>query len=313
MNLKLCAMFALMFLISCVDDIAGASHATANFGVINSEDVGVGTDAEPDIAFLGTKCKLNSDCEDNNPCTNEICFGTQCLYLPVQNNPECVECNQNTDCHDIPVVYGCADNKTTMKVGDSCIHGACTYQVVSLTNCEFGCGQTSCNLCATDIDCDDKNCGTADFCISGQCKHHDVGGCGGGGGDGDCATDADCNNLKNAIACPSYNIYSPTFGLYSAVAKQYTGKCLQGACEMAPFNCSDGDPNTLDKCSTSEPADQLTYTLGECIHPPLDPKYPYTECWCADVHYLCVKTSGGEVISQSKVACENGCGAMGCM
>ena len=70
--------------------------------------------------------------------------------------------------------------------------------------------------CTQDVDCDDKDCSTVDWCIAGVCKYKDVGGCGGGG---DCDADIDCDdgNICTNDSCDEtgmckYSNFDPNFG-----------------------------------------------------------------------------------------------------
>ncbi len=128
-----------------------------------------------------------------------------------------------------------------------------------------------------------------------------------------CKVDADCNGFADTVACPT-ELPGPKSELSAAVVNQFTGKCLNNNCEMIAFNCSDGDASTWDECSTTETSAIPTFKLGECTHQkPVDTDTQlYKECWCMDVNLLCITTKKGEIVSNIKTPCANGCNITQC-
>ncbi|MGY4884184.1 MAG: hypothetical protein ACP5NZ_01240, partial [Nanobdellota archaeon] len=64
-------------------------------------------------------CKSNSQCDDLNNCTRDICSKGNCSYTEISN---CVSCQENYQCEDL---NACTTNK--------CLNGICTY--LTIPNC----------------------------------------------------------------------------------------------------------------------------------------------------------------------------------
>jgi hypothetical protein len=105
-------------------------------------------------------CVFNTECDDGDSCTDDICVSGVCVSNSV---PNC--CTADTECDDN---YEC----TT----DSCIAGTCTYDPLP------GC-------CQFNIECDDGNDCTTDVCIANQCAYQPE-----AGAAGCCVVVADCDD-----------------------------------------------------------------------------------------------------------------------
>lgn len=279
----------------------------------------------PDACIYG-QCgavgKVN--CDDNNPCTTDACTGTD-----YQDPKGCIHTNNTNPCND--------GNACT--VDDNCQLGLC--QSGTPVNCDDensctadSCDQSSGNCLHTPVQngttCNDQNgCTEMDVCKNGTCagmvpmyqSEYSKGKK--GFNCAACKTDEDCSALKGAIMCPSIWPGPPPFMTYAATPQQYTGKCnSNNTCASVVKNCSDGDPLTVDGCSSSDYSQYPTLVMGECTHtkaPPYDyekwgpSQYSYTECWCneAATESTCAVTNSGEVKSVTKKVCTNGCGGDG--
>ncbi len=116
-------------------------------------------------------CESDSDCDDEDVCTQDHCVRGHCESIAA---PECPEYDNTCDGH--------GDCSTD----DPCLQGRCNDW-----HCEYvgvpGCGAPA---CATDLDCEDDSSCTFDFCIDAGCVHEAIPGC----GEAQCRADADCDD-----------------------------------------------------------------------------------------------------------------------
>lgn len=120
-------------------------------------------------------CLSNTDCDDDDECTDDICTLTnKCLFIPI---PECEdandECAIDTDCDD-------GDECTT----DSCVDNECLFTAIP-------------ECCISDTECDDSDDCTDDICtVSHQCLLIPVPGCG-TSENPECTTHDDCKDYDD--------------------------------------------------------------------------------------------------------------------
>jgi len=86
---------------------------------------------------IAPECKLDSQCNDNNPLTEDSCSDFKCKYKKIR-------CENDLDCND--------NNTDT---DDSCNRGKC----INILN----------YVCKIDEDCDDQNPCTTDICVNLDC------------------------------------------------------------------------------------------------------------------------------------------------
>ncbi len=185
------------------------------------------------LTILG--CGSNSQCDDDNPCTDDVCTAGVC-----QNTPNAASCDDGDAC-------------TT---NDTCSGGVCAGGTP--LSCDDGnvCTTDSCNPATGCVHtsnagpCDDGNaCTTSDTCSGGSC----VGGPALVCGDGNACTDDTCNPASGCIytnnTAPCDDGNACTTGDACA-----GGICVGGA----PLDCNDLDPCTADSCSA-----------GQCLHVPV--------------------------------------------
>ncbi len=153
-------------------------------------------DGDPctDDIIDGTNCThVPKNCDDGNPCTDDFCNETGCVHLP----KNCDDGNQCTD--DACNSTGCIHTPRICYDGRPCTTDSCDPVK--------GCINTSKN-------CDDKNPCTVDSCDrKGHCVHEQK----------------DC---RDGNAC--------TIDLCDG----------RGRCRHIPIICDDGDPCTVDSCSS---------------------------------------------------------------
>jgi hypothetical protein len=205
--------------------------------------------------FLGdgaAGCSVDSDCDDGDLCTTDVCAGGVCSNTPI-------DCDDGNAC-----------------TADSCLSGACSNSPLSCDDADL-CTLDSCDPasgCANDpIDCADADICTTDSCDpgTGLCAHDPIS-C----DDGNVCTDDSCDpalgcvQMNNANPCDDGDVCTLddtcSGGFCSGYAKDCSDGSLctddlcdpvTGSCSNPPVDCSDGIDCTLDSCDLA---------TGECLH-----------------------------------------------
>ena len=123
------------------------------------------------------KCKNNSQCDDKNPCTKDVCLTEYgfCKHLP--------HCNDNTECtEDICVpskdkkTYHCEFRKKTCSKLVSMLDK--NFQLLTKKEQNEWLGQcselTGCITCSVNAQCEDNNGCTEDSCVNQFCVHKPI-------------------------------------------------------------------------------------------------------------------------------------------
>lgn len=222
---------------------------------------GDGADAASNDLFVeasAQQCLGHSDCDDNDPCTEDLCLNGTCSHNPVncddgnictddycdggckhEKKPGC--CNSDAECDD--------KNPCTK---DQCLSHVCVHNVYDPM------------CCVSDDECDDNNFCTLDFCSANRCNHTNVV----GGAHGCCETDNDCLDgnpctedrcvdfrcvYKNAGCCNKdedcEDLNPCTIG-YCNYKQQCEYQWTKGCC-VAPEHCDDGNACTNDVCKNN--------------------------------------------------------------
>ncbi|MCH9001369.1 MAG: hypothetical protein IIC02_02250 [Planctomycetes bacterium] len=117
-------------------------------------------------------CSVDTDCDDGDPCSVDLCQGSICTHSPM-------DCDDGDACtFDHCVAGTCANDPLTCDDGDSCTDDQC--DPASGCSNDFpacgasdGCCGTSCTP-ATDPDCacggKNESCASGADCCSGNCK-----------------------------------------------------------------------------------------------------------------------------------------------
>ena len=189
------------------------------------------------------KCGGPLACDDQNPCTQDLCAETsECLSVPIEG-----PCDDGDPClgNDTCVAGFCEPGPTQLSCDDGnvCTDDGCTTGL--------GCTATS-NL----AECDDGSVCTLDEgCIGGSC----VPGiqnlvC----DDGNSCTDDGCDAIGGCVHEVNLNLLACDDGDVCTLNDQ----CVQGVCMPGntPNPCDDGSACTLDQC---QPA------FG-CLHGPIE-------------------------------------------
>ena len=186
-------------------------------------------------------CDGNEDCDDLNPCTNDLCDGGTCSRSYVADGTSCGE-------------------------GVVCCSGACVACCTS-EHCTGGlplCCEGQCRACCIDTDCDDTISCTEDTCNEYLCSHTDLpdltpcpsGICCGARCrvGGDCCSNAQCADGCKGIARPCREIGGD---LCSSQVGCHGGG--EAYCEGEPYRCWEGWYN-YETCL----ACGCDWGMGEC-------------------------------------------------
>ncbi len=169
------------------------------------------------------------DCEDDNPCTDDVCI------------------DQKGGCIHQPNAASCNDGNACTK-GDACTNGQCTGKLI-ICNDSNPCTADSCDpaqgclFVPSNGPCDDGNaCTEADTCSEGECAGAPVS-C----DDGNPCTDDACDVQ---LGCLSYDNVEPCDDGDPCTDGDTceAGDCLGGP----PTDCDDGNACTQDSCVSED-------------------------------------------------------------
>ena len=154
-------------------------------------------------------CSTNTQCDDNNALTNDICMNPGTITSSCTHTPVPITCSQNLDCGptqysdtNMCIMYTGSDaNKMSDKIIHENIVPMCsnpgtpessctdTYGIIEevVATCPYGCLNGACKsapiACSNNTQCNDNNASTTDTCInSGTVNSY-------------------CQNIKPAIVC----------------------------------------------------------------------------------------------------------------
>lgn len=166
-------------------------------------------------------------CEDGNPCTSNLCQEQgQCVVVPMQ-------CNDFNPCtyDECRIAQGGCQN-SPREDGSACNdNSACT-----LTDaCQAG------NCTGIQLDCDDGNPCTQDYCDGVGCGHYTS--CSGADNEA-CTSDACDPQTGQCLFTPLPN-GTLCFDSDPCTAN---GMCNMGICQGTPVTCNDGNSCTDDSC-----------------------------------------------------------------
>ncbi len=142
-------------------------------------------------------CTTNEECNDGNPCTDDICNTSNLCENP-PNNASCTDdgnpctddvCSDGACTHPADDTNACSDDNACT-TPDHCAGGACVSTYAPVPGC-----------CTDDADCNDGDPGTDDVCTAGNCSNPPVQTCTSDAqcDDGDVCTTDHCN-LPNVAA-----------------------------------------------------------------------------------------------------------------
>ncbi len=244
-------------------------------------------------------CQSASDCNDNNPCTDQICENHACVYMNKISGTPCDDqnlCSTNDQCNGAGQCIGtpvfCSgdichnagtcdlatglcnnpnktdgtkcDNGDPCSVNDKCISGECVGTPATCNTpglCQVGPGQCEGGTCYYN----NAPPGTSCNGDTGQCD--DNGGC----GEGDaCNISSDCVLIECLIAecVESICTYSQDFNCFECTPETVDTDCLGALGD----NCiiATCDPNTLQCIYSSK----LCSSGVDCLIDSCDPQIP---------------------------------------
>ena len=177
------------------------------------------------------------DCDDDNPCTDDICVEEEDGCVNVPNTAACSDDNACTD-NDLCKAGKCSGESISCENDNPCTSDACdteqgcTYAPVT-NACDDG------NACTDDDVCADGICAGASItCDDNQMCTDDS-----------CDPDTGCQFYDNELACEDGDVCT------------INDVCSGGLCKSgAVSSCDDGQTCTTDSC---DPVDG-------CLHVPLD-------------------------------------------
>jgi len=113
-----------------------------------------------------TGCTSNTQCNDGNDCTTDLCSAGVCQNAVQPNGTACSD-DSNLCTDDVCMAGLCTHPANTASCpddGDSCTDDVCTAGVCTHPD-NGSCG------CSSDSECDDGNVCTGDTCVEGACSN----------------------------------------------------------------------------------------------------------------------------------------------
>jgi hypothetical protein len=229
---------------------------------------------ECDMERCDAECETNSDCDDQNRYTTDVCLanctcihtnlpycgdgllntsaGEQCELPGTSNNNYC---SQTTTSSCEGMKKGYRDSKGNCDSECGCTNDPFTYQ------CDQGCGAQ----CTTNSDCNDGNIHTIDTCQDNcMCKHEQQPYCGDGLLNASLGEACELPSTTNNINCaqvPTTTCNSTKLGTRDAYGNcnsecgctndPYIYSCVPGSCGAqctTNSDCNDGNVHTTDIC-----------------------------------------------------------------
>jgi cysteine-rich repeat protein len=275
---------------------AGVAGAAGDAGAAGE----AGAAGDAGAAGAGVVCVLDTDCNDQDDCTTEVCAGGQCLFAP-SNKPECspavcgnskIEGDEQCDDGNQDETDTCTTKCTLMACGDGFVQEANGEQCDDGNNDSSDGCTTSCKLpvCGDGFvqageECDDGNQDETDGC-SNKCVLPLC-------GDGFVQFGEECDdgNQDETDACTT---------------KCKAAKCGDGVKQVGE-ECDDGNAEDLDACSntckTAKCGDGVKQQAEEC-----DDGNAINEDQCTT---QCKNAKCGDGIKQPGESCDDGNNADG--
>ncbi|MFH0979027.1 MAG: putative Ig domain-containing protein, partial [Candidatus Woesearchaeota archaeon] len=218
----------------------------------------------------GAQCLTNSDCDDQNPHTTDVCElgGCSCRYIPIPYcgdnivgaGEQCELPNTNNNVFCSQSVSTCLNHSTGSRDAFGNCDGLCGCVP---DNFVYSCVKNSCGAqCSTNADCDDGNPHTTDSCLDNcLCQHIPIPHC----GDNIIQPGEQCElpGTTNNDFCPQCP--EKCFGTKLGTRPEF-GNCNSecGCTETAySFSCTEGECGA--ECATDEDCeDQNEWTMDTC-------------------------------------------------
>jgi hypothetical protein len=187
---------------------------------------------------MATPCSGAAECNDDNPCTNDVCNGT-CSNTSVPNGTACPDSNVCNGAETCSAGVCTPGDPLALDDGNAC----------TVDDCDPVAGPThtpvpGCRPCTTNPQCNDDNACTTDTCLpDNTCDSAPIPDC--------CVTAADCDdgNPCTTESCPAGTCSRANVAGPCGDACQ-PGTCQAGTCNLdPPVTCTDdGNACTVEVC-----------------------------------------------------------------
>ncbi|MSQ82984.1 MAG: hypothetical protein EXR77_08730 [Myxococcales bacterium] len=206
-----------------------------------------------DLCIDGNCTGTPKNCDDNNPCTLDLCTATKgtCDHPAFGDGTACT--SDDVACTlDICVGIQCTHSKVSADwclITGTCLSGGAIHAVDPCLGCLPKISQQAWSP-RTNLTCSDGNiCTAKDTCLaSGKCIGAALD-C----GDGNACTVDSCNPQNSKSPCFSVSSGGPCNDGSVCTAED---TCIQAVCAGVPVNCNDNKPCTVDGCAA----------VGGCTH-----------------------------------------------
>jgi hypothetical protein len=139
--------------LECIDDLSCESDSDCDDTNACTRDLCVDDECQHTIIASCTPCTSAEECDDDNPCTMDTCSTeNRCVHTAISG---CVTCVCAEDCED--------SNPCTINL---CQAGACNATTIS-----------TCTACSSVADCDDGDSCTTNACTLGECVYSPIPDC----------------------------------------------------------------------------------------------------------------------------------------
>lgn len=124
---------------------------------------------EPSLCYPGGTMHIDN-CNDGNLCTDDFCNATESLGDRCHHTP--VVCDDGDNCNgaeSCDADLGCLPGTPFMPA--NCSDGiACSIDICDLNSSSCIHDYSQCPTCTSDVECDDDDGSTEDFCVTGRCE-----------------------------------------------------------------------------------------------------------------------------------------------
>ncbi len=234
-----------------------------------------GSAAEVDVASGAKPCQKPSDCNDKDPCTADECNAatSTCSHValvlcgkPLAACSATKDCGTGTVCDTAShACVGCMGN-ADCGVGNRCLQGQCAPSVACQSDMQCKVAGGICDVatgvcvqclkdshCGSGQQCKGQSCVTKQACVSSKdCQgvcNEGLGLCVG------CNSDLDCDTGNYCAANAECKPVVCTQASGACAGGQLWGCSANGSGYTQKDSCDDGNPCTVDGCST-----------GACTH-----------------------------------------------
>lgn len=236
------------------DSCSLGDHCEAGTCIGEPVECNDGNPCTDDLCDGQSGCKFpdrSGSCDDGDPCTfGDLCGGGKCkpgILLTCEDGNPCTEdkCDAIEGCLHSPFSGAC-DDGNPCTIGDKCVEGQCAPSGPAACDDDNPCTTDwcdpakGCQFSPNKAPCDDGDvCSLGDVCAVGSCNAGSLLDC----DDGNPCTKDSCNPL---VGCKHTNSSDPCDDKDPCTL---TDKCVGGSCVgTGAMPCDDGNPCTTDYC-----------------------------------------------------------------